>query len=134
MPTVFHPHPHRLSLPRQITVKLFRFLAVWQSLLSTISSFGIHKRNLLEARVIIASYNDHCSAPFSRAFLVGSAPPSLLGPKEPTLSWNQSRSFYEEVVVVIVPVTLPSKTKGLLRGGSPGSCSRTVEVTCTGSS
>jgi hypothetical protein len=37
-------------------------------------------------------YNGHCSAPFSRAFLVGSAPPSLLGSKEPTLSWNQLRS------------------------------------------
>ncbi|MFZ0915073.1 MAG: hypothetical protein WAN09_17510, partial [Candidatus Korobacteraceae bacterium] len=27
----------------------------------------------------IYSYNDHCSAPFSRALLVGSAPPTLLG-------------------------------------------------------
>jgi hypothetical protein len=34
-----------------------RSLTVFQSLLSTISRFRIHKRNLLEARVIIASYN-----------------------------------------------------------------------------
>src|SRR5713101_2493872 len=73
MPTGLHPHAHRLSLPHQITVKLFCFLAVWQSSLSTISSFGIHKRNLLEARVIIASYNDHCRLLSTRAFLVGLA-------------------------------------------------------------
>jgi len=29
-------------------------------------------QNLLKARVVIASYNDHCSAPLSRALLVGS--------------------------------------------------------------
>ena len=30
------------------------------------------QRNLLKARVVVCSYNDHCSAPFSRAFwLVG---------------------------------------------------------------
>ena len=30
--------------------------------------FGIHKRNLLEARVVVASYNSPCSAPFSGPF------------------------------------------------------------------
>jgi hypothetical protein len=34
-------------------------------------SLDIDKSNLLEARMIIASYNDHCSAPLSRALLVG---------------------------------------------------------------
>jgi hypothetical protein len=33
-------------------------------LLSAISRLGIYKRNLLETRVIIASYNDHGPAPF----------------------------------------------------------------------
>ena len=40
---------------------------MFQPLLSTIFGFGIHKRNLLEARVIIASYNDHCPALSTRA-------------------------------------------------------------------
>src|SRR5215831_15540867 len=54
--------PTRPSLSRgsEVAIKLLRFLALFQSLLSAISRFGIHKRNLLEARVIIASYNDHC--------------------------------------------------------------------------
>jgi hypothetical protein len=43
--------------------------------------------------VVIASYNDHCSAPFSRAFLVGLAPPKFTRAWEPTLSWNQLRSL-----------------------------------------
>jgi hypothetical protein len=52
--------------------KLLRLLAVLQSSLSKISSFGIHKRNLLEARVIIATYNNHRRLLSTRAFwLVG---------------------------------------------------------------
>jgi len=38
--------------------------------------------------VVIASYNDHCSAPFSRA-LGWLAPPKSTRAWEPTLSWNQ---------------------------------------------
>src|SRR5229473_5462453 len=64
MPTGFHPHAHLHSLGCEIAVELLRFLAVLQSLLSTISRFRIHKSNLLEARVIICSYNDHSPAPF----------------------------------------------------------------------
>src|SRR6266481_4037604 len=40
---------------------------------------------------VVASHNDHCSAPFSRA-LVGWHHQSLLGLGEPTLSWNQLHS------------------------------------------
>jgi len=54
---------------------------------------GLVQSNLLEARVVIASYNDHCSAPFSRAFLAGWHHQSLLGSTEPTLSWNQCHSL-----------------------------------------
>src|SRR5215467_15311907 len=62
MSTGFHPHTHLLALASEVTTKLFRSLTVFQSLLSTISRFSIHKRNFLEARVVIASYNDHCPA------------------------------------------------------------------------
>ena len=47
------------SLCRQITVELLRFRAVLQSPLLQFPSLGIYKSDLLEARVIIASYNDH---------------------------------------------------------------------------
>src|ERR1700730_15359377 len=79
VPTGFHPHAHLHSLGGEIGVELLRFLTVLQSLLSTISRFGIHKRNLLEARVIICSYNDHCPAPFYPSLLVGCHHQSLLG-------------------------------------------------------
>src|ERR1035438_701342 len=70
MPARLHPYTHLHSLCRQITVELLRFLAVLQSPLLQFPSLGIYKSNLLEARVIIASCNDHCSAPLSRALLV----------------------------------------------------------------
>src|SRR5229473_8635091 len=59
MPTGFYPHTHFHSWCCEVTVELFRFLRVLQSPLSKFSSVGIHKRNLLEARVVVTSYNDH---------------------------------------------------------------------------
>ena len=53
----FHPHSHPHLLCREITVEFLRFLAVLQSPLSHFSRFRIHKRNLLEARMIITPYN-----------------------------------------------------------------------------
>src|SRR5713101_4779145 len=74
MPTGFYPHTHFHSWCCEVTVELFRFLRVLQSPLSKFSSVGIHKRNLLEARVVVTSYNDHL-----RLLSLGSAPPTLLG-------------------------------------------------------
>src|SRR4029077_10682172 len=62
MSTGLHPHAYLLSLGRQLTVELLRGLAVLQSPLLQFPAFGIHKSNLLKGRVVIASYNDHCSA------------------------------------------------------------------------
>src|SRR6267154_3107133 len=59
LPTGFHPQPHLYSLCREIAVELLRFLAVLQSPLSQFSGVGVHKSNLLEGRVVIASYNHH---------------------------------------------------------------------------
>ena len=55
MSTGFHPYTHLGSLRREIAIKLFRFLTVLPSPLLQFPSFSIHKRNLLAARVIIAS-------------------------------------------------------------------------------
>src|SRR5208337_2539623 len=62
----------------ELTIELVRFLSVLQSALLQFPGVRIHKRNLLKPRVVIASYNDHCSAPFSRA-LVGWHHQSLIG-------------------------------------------------------
>src|SRR5215471_19159756 len=75
--TGFHPHTHLLSLGNEVAIKLLRSLTVFQPLLFTISGFGIHKRNLLEARVIIASYNDHCPAPLYPSLLGWLVPPKF---------------------------------------------------------
>ncbi|HXX27470.1 MAG TPA: hypothetical protein VEI99_03350, partial [Terriglobales bacterium] len=46
---------------------------------------------LLKLGMVIDSYNDHCSAPFSRAcWLVSTT--NCIRELEPTLSWNQYRS------------------------------------------
>jgi hypothetical protein len=57
--TGFHPHTNLHSLGRELAVERLRFLAVLQSPFLELPSVGIHKRNLLKARVVICSYNDH---------------------------------------------------------------------------
>src|SRR5215470_11878696 len=59
MPTGLHAHPHRDPLFPEITVELLRLLWVFESSFLQLSSFCIHIRNLLEARVIITAYNQH---------------------------------------------------------------------------
>src|SRR5882724_11529966 len=72
MPARFHTDPHARSLRPKIAIKLFRFLGMLQPPFLNLPCFGIYKRYLLKARVIICSYNDHCSAPFSEPlWLVG---------------------------------------------------------------
>src|SRR5450432_3037327 len=54
-----HPHANLHSLGTEITVVLLRFFAVLQSPLLQFPSLGIYKSDLLEARVIITTYNHH---------------------------------------------------------------------------
>src|SRR5258705_232427 len=78
MPAGFHSHPYACPPCLEIAVKLLCFLTVLESTLLELPSVRIHKRNLLKARMVIRSYNDHCSAPFSRA-LAGWHHQSLIG-------------------------------------------------------
>src|ERR1700686_623330 len=91
MPTSFHSHSHLLALGCEVTIKLFCSLTVLQSLLSVISRLGIYKRNLLETRVIIASYNDHCPAPFYPSLHGWFGTTKFTRAWEPALLWNQLR-------------------------------------------
>src|ERR1700720_3571247 len=59
LPARFHAHTHLLLLCRQVTVEFLRFLAVLQSPLLQFPSLGIYKNNLLKARVVICTYNQH---------------------------------------------------------------------------
>src|SRR5438128_7734502 len=56
MPTGFHPDTHFFPAHLELAVELLRFLAVPQF---PLVPFRIDKRNLLEARVIVTTYNDH---------------------------------------------------------------------------
>src|SRR6266849_28237 len=105
MPTGFYPHTHFHSWCCEVTVELFRFLRVLQSPLSKFSSVGIHKRNLLEARVVVTSYNDHLRL-LSPEPVGWFSTTNFTRASEPTLSWNHythnpARGFSWGVVGVI---------------------------------
>src|SRR5882762_10889232 len=71
MPTGFHPHAHFHSNRGKIAVELLRFLAVLQSSLLQFPCVGIHKRNLLEARMVVTTYNPHVRLLSPGPWLVG---------------------------------------------------------------
>jgi hypothetical protein len=63
VPTRFHPHAHIHSAPFEFAVELLRFLPVPQSSFVQLPSFAIHKRNSLEARVVVTSLYLVCVCP-----------------------------------------------------------------------
>src|SRR6202165_6285942 len=71
MSTGFHPYTYLYSLGRQLAVEPLRLLAVLQSTLPAFASFGIHKSNLLEARMGVTSYNPHVRLLSPGPWLVG---------------------------------------------------------------
>src|SRR5215468_5485320 len=87
----FHAHPNRNSSTPKLTIEAFRFFSMLQTPFLKLTTFRIYTRYLLKLGVNIYSYNDHCSAPFSRAF-GWFPPPKLTRELEPTLSWNQYHS------------------------------------------
>src|SRR5579871_1566486 len=78
VPAGLHSYTHLLTCHRQGTIELLGSLSVIQSLFSKLSGFCIDKSNLLKARVIITTYNQHVRL-LSPSLLVGVAPPTLLG-------------------------------------------------------
>src|SRR5206468_3605765 len=86
--TGFDPYPYPHSAPLQLAIKAFGFAcAVLQRLLAILSALLVQPRNLLHARVIITSYNQHVRLlspePWKLTLL------SLLRSEEPTGSSNQ---------------------------------------------
>jgi hypothetical protein len=90
LPAGFHPHAHFHSLYPKTTVELPCFLAVLESPFLKFPCVRIDKHNLLKARVVIASYNQHIGS-FSPEPFGWFAPPKLTRGWEPTLSWNPLR-------------------------------------------
>ena len=87
VPTGLHPHPHLQTLLLQLAIELLRFFAVKQPPFAQLARVDIYQCNLLEARMIITTYNQHVrllsSEPFGCLRFQ-----SLLGRWEPTLLWN----------------------------------------------
>src|SRR5215470_635545 len=99
MPTGLHAHPHRDPLFPEITVELLRLLWVFESSFLELSSFCIHVRNLLEARVIITAYNQHVR--LLSPGLGWFAPSKSTRGWEPTLLWNHFTGAADKAVNLV---------------------------------
>src|SRR2546423_5841565 len=81
----FHAHTHRPPFER--AVKLLGFLAVSEPPFAQLPCFCIHKCNLLKARMIVTTYNQHVRLLSSEPF-GWFAPPKFTRAWEPSLLWN----------------------------------------------
>src|SRR5258708_20952881 len=81
----FHPDTHLSCLERPL--QLLGFLAVSQSPFVGLAGFCVHKCNLLKARMIVTTYNQHVRLLSSEPF-GWFAPPKFTRAWEPTLLWN----------------------------------------------
>src|SRR5580704_12311362 len=72
MSRCFHPHSHANSCLLQIAVELLCFsLTVLESPLTKLPRLRVHERNLLNARVVITTYNQHIGSFLPSLGLVG---------------------------------------------------------------
>src|SRR5258708_18267224 len=67
----FHAHAHLGSCRCQSAIELLGLFPVPQSSLLQFPAFSIDKRNLLEARVIVTTYNQHVRLLSPEPWLVG---------------------------------------------------------------
>src|SRR4029077_10687489 len=79
LPAGLHTHTHLLPASCNSAIELLCLFAMRQPFFLQLSGVSIHRSNLLKLGVEIYSYNDHRSAPFSRACWLVSAPPTLPG-------------------------------------------------------
>src|SRR5205085_303606 len=87
-----------------------------------LSSVLVQQRDLLKLGMVIDSYNDHCSAPFSRACWLAYAPPTLLGSGSRHCHGINYTNYRE------AGLTVPQNR----RYASPSSCDIRARSTCSG--
>ena len=119
VPTGLHADAHGFVRTRQSTVELIRFAGMCEPFLLDLSGRGVEQSDLLKLGMEIYSYNDHRSAPFSRACWLVLPPPTLTRVREPTLSWNQFHSL-----------TLDTRQQCAMRLPVLGSKARAVGQVC----
>src|SRR5580704_2964841 len=83
----FHPHPYGQILLLEFSIKLLGFSRVGQPTFTALAGFCVYKSNLLEARMIVTTYNQHVRLLSSEPF-GWFAPPKFTRAWEPTLLWN----------------------------------------------
>ena len=76
----FHAHPHGHSALAEFAVELLGLFLVSQAGFAQFARIRVYVRNLLEARVIITTYNDHVRLLSPEPSWLALAPPTLLGP------------------------------------------------------
>src|SRR5512140_236392 len=77
----FHPHPHAQASLLQLTVKLFGFFPVNQAPFPKLTGLHIDGGNLLAARMIVTTYNQHVR-------LLSSEPFGWFAPPKSTRAWE----------------------------------------------
>src|ERR1700690_3967862 len=93
VPARLHADAHCFARSRESTVVLLRLVGMSKAFLLDLSGRGVEQSDLLKLGMEIYSYNNHRSAPFSRAGWLVLPPPTLTRVREPTLSWNQLLSL-----------------------------------------
>src|SRR5258707_14791733 len=88
----FHSHTHCYVSLFEFAVELLRFFWVNQASFPELTAFGIYVCNLLEARMIVTTYNQHVRLLSSEPF-GWFAPPKSTRAWEPTLFMESSHSL-----------------------------------------
>src|ERR1700730_1953689 len=83
----FHPHPYSQTSLIALAVELLGVVGMRQQPCAALTCLCVHKCNLLEARMIVTTYNQHVRLLSSEPF-GWFAPPKFTRAWEPTLLWN----------------------------------------------
>src|SRR5947207_6698862 len=98
VPAGFHAYPHGHAALAELVVELLGLFLVSQAGFAEFASIGVHIGNLLEARVIVTTYNDHVRLLSPEPFWLAFAPPNFTRAGEPTLLWNHYTNYWSKAV------------------------------------
>src|SRR6266702_1104134 len=96
----FHAHSYSQTSLLELAIELLGFCAVRQPPFAALPGFCVHKCNLLEARMIVTTYNQHVRLLSSEPF-GWFAPPKFTRTWEPTLLWNHYAGAADKAVNLV---------------------------------
>src|SRR5947208_14518222 len=118
----FHSHTHCYVSLFEFAVELLRFFRVNQASFPELTCLRIYVCNLLEARMIVTTYNQHVRLLSSEPF-GWFAPPKFTRAWEPSLLWNHYTHWLGSIRVNLVVPGGSYHGRGPSRTSKPG-CSR----------